>query len=253
MKKLLSVLASGVFIVYFLTFFLSSLYFNWQYARDHGFLSWLFLGEIIATGQAVIWPYSLFIAADSPFDSHYKNVTLAQYTDAEYGYAFQFPSNWKITPSVHKGELGELRVLVKSPDGDVIAVTVSQIDKSISRELFVKSGKGNEVVNAMVEYVIENVYKKPFEEVNVSRMIVKEKRTFSSDLAIKFLVSSVHFVKTDKGEVPMFMAGLHYVPFGKPHLITCMITSTIDPKATSGSEVFERIFSTFHLSDEKSL
>lgn len=32
-------------------------YYNWQYAREHGFMSWLFLGEIIATGKALAWPY----------------------------------------------------------------------------------------------------------------------------------------------------------------------------------------------------
>jgi hypothetical protein len=32
-------------------------YYNWQYAKNHGFVSWLFLGEIVPTAQAVIWPY----------------------------------------------------------------------------------------------------------------------------------------------------------------------------------------------------
>ncbi len=32
-------------------------YFSWQYAKEHGFLSWLFLGEFVPAGQSLIWPY----------------------------------------------------------------------------------------------------------------------------------------------------------------------------------------------------
>ncbi len=34
-------------------------YYNWQYAQENGFLKWLLLGEIVATGRAAAWPYFL--------------------------------------------------------------------------------------------------------------------------------------------------------------------------------------------------
>lgn len=34
-------------------------YFNWQYAKEHGFLSWLLLGEIIPTAKGLLWPLFL--------------------------------------------------------------------------------------------------------------------------------------------------------------------------------------------------
>jgi hypothetical protein len=34
-------------------------YFNWQYAKDNGFMKWLLLGEVAATAKSVIWPYYL--------------------------------------------------------------------------------------------------------------------------------------------------------------------------------------------------
>jgi hypothetical protein len=41
--------------IYFLTvFFLAAPYFNWQYAREHGIVSWIVLGEIVATAKAAI-------------------------------------------------------------------------------------------------------------------------------------------------------------------------------------------------------
>jgi hypothetical protein len=37
-----------------------SLYFNWQYAQEHGFMAWLFFGEVIATLKGVLWPLFIF-------------------------------------------------------------------------------------------------------------------------------------------------------------------------------------------------
>jgi hypothetical protein len=35
-------------------------YFNWRYANENGFFSWVAFGEITATGKAVFWPYFAF-------------------------------------------------------------------------------------------------------------------------------------------------------------------------------------------------
>ncbi len=35
----------------------SGLYFNWTYARDHGFVKWATLGLVVPTAKAVVWPY----------------------------------------------------------------------------------------------------------------------------------------------------------------------------------------------------
>ena len=57
MKKTIEV----VFFIYYAGTGISALYFNWQYANEHGFLAWLFFGELIATAKAFIWPVFLFI------------------------------------------------------------------------------------------------------------------------------------------------------------------------------------------------
>lgn len=59
MKRLGSVLGQLVLTVYFLPVLVLTPYYNWTYAREHGFARWLFLGEIAATARAVIWPYVL--------------------------------------------------------------------------------------------------------------------------------------------------------------------------------------------------
>ena len=37
-----------------------ALYYNWVYAQEHGFVKWLFFGEVLATLKALIWPYFVF-------------------------------------------------------------------------------------------------------------------------------------------------------------------------------------------------
>jgi len=56
-KKPLKELAALALSFYMLSVGLAVPYFNWQYAKRHGFASWLMLGEVVATAQALVWPY----------------------------------------------------------------------------------------------------------------------------------------------------------------------------------------------------
>ena len=44
----------------FLSFFIFAPYYNYQYARTHGFIDWIFFGEIIPTLKAPLFPYFLY-------------------------------------------------------------------------------------------------------------------------------------------------------------------------------------------------
>jgi predicted RNA-binding Zn-ribbon protein involved in translation (DUF1610 family) len=46
-----------VILIYFVGFMVSLPFFNWKFARAHGFLNWLAFGEIVPTAKAFIWPY----------------------------------------------------------------------------------------------------------------------------------------------------------------------------------------------------
>ncbi|MFL6544502.1 MAG: hypothetical protein ACJ8LM_04870 [Candidatus Udaeobacter sp.] len=43
--------------VYGMTCMLAVPYFNWCYAREHGVVSWVFFGEVVATAESLVWPY----------------------------------------------------------------------------------------------------------------------------------------------------------------------------------------------------
>jgi hypothetical protein len=49
------------FGIYGISVAIFALYFNWQWARTHGFMSWLLFGELIATLKAIFWPIYIFL------------------------------------------------------------------------------------------------------------------------------------------------------------------------------------------------
>ncbi len=40
-------------------------YYNWEFAKENGFIKWLLLGEVVATVKASIWPYFVFFQNSS--------------------------------------------------------------------------------------------------------------------------------------------------------------------------------------------
>lgn len=60
MRKLRGAGCLTVFLfIYSLGVCLSLVYFNLEYAREHGFVDWLLLGQVIPCLKSTIWPYYL--------------------------------------------------------------------------------------------------------------------------------------------------------------------------------------------------
>jgi hypothetical protein len=60
-------LLGGLLFLYFVGGTCSATYFNWTYARENGFAAWLFLGQIIPTAKAAVWPYFVFVKKEAPW------------------------------------------------------------------------------------------------------------------------------------------------------------------------------------------
>jgi hypothetical protein len=79
MKKTFRNIGLAVFYIYFLSMMLAVPYFNWGYAKEHGFMSWLVFGEVIATAKSLIWPYYAVVgfgsgrSTETRSDAHYLN------------------------------------------------------------------------------------------------------------------------------------------------------------------------------------
>ncbi len=82
MKQLAQKLVLVAWNIYIIFTVLSVPLFNWRYAREHGFASWIFFGEVVATAKAVAWPYYTVTAlqrrgdnqaSESEIDAHFVN------------------------------------------------------------------------------------------------------------------------------------------------------------------------------------
>lgn len=66
MKNILQSTISAILGFYLITVTLAVPYYNWEYAKKNGFISWLLMGEIVPTLKAVVWPYYAFYNTTKP-------------------------------------------------------------------------------------------------------------------------------------------------------------------------------------------
>ena len=46
-----------LFFIYMIPATYYTFLFNWYFFLDHGFLAWIFFGEVIATFKGLLWPF----------------------------------------------------------------------------------------------------------------------------------------------------------------------------------------------------
>ena len=83
MTKLFQKIGLLIWYAYLVITMLTIPVFNWRYAREHGFVSWLFLGEVVATFKAVVWPYYAITALGGQAGAGDKAMTSEERAFAE--------------------------------------------------------------------------------------------------------------------------------------------------------------------------
>ena len=202
-----------------------------------------------------IWPsaaapvYGWVLAADPDQKGVTEATRLVEYTDTEYSYGFQYPSDWKLQKPSSQGQAGEVRVLVQSPRwGTYMLTTVGRIgNKPLSKEKVEANPNRDAAVNAMIESTVEEIYKKTSQQIGASSMTVHEKRAVPSAEGLAFYIATEHVVNTANKTLSMGVAGLHVIPFGKDYLINFVMIAPLDPNATAENELLKRIFNSFRL------
>ena len=61
MKEKIKTIGYGIFAIYGIGVLIFGTYFEWLYAKEHGFIAWLLLGWLIPLLKAIIWPIYLFL------------------------------------------------------------------------------------------------------------------------------------------------------------------------------------------------
>ncbi len=168
---------------------------------------------------------------------------MLEYTDNKYDYSFQFPSNWKTQKIIEKDDFGEIRVLLQGPRASSIMVLVDPLEKVITKKEFRKNPDKNKWVQQMINYTVDQIYRKSSKRMNASKMIVVEKQIRPSKVGIQFYISTLHVING----VPLGLAGLHAIPYGKDHVIGFVMSSILDRRTMENNATFKRIFNSFRL------
>jgi hypothetical protein len=191
----------------------------------------------ILAGAALLVCATAF-AADRPIE----------YQDNQYQFAFSYPQDWKLEKAVSGNEYGETRALVRHPSRPIYAMAaVRQLGKAVTKEQYDANPKRDEIVNSMMLFTMEKVYKKVSQKIGAERIVVTEKKIIPSDVGIIFFVSTLQ----TKGTVPMVVFGLHAVPFAKPYIISLIMVSPVGKTAVVDYETVTMVFNSFHLLGEK--
>jgi hypothetical protein len=77
MKQTFLNIIGFAFYIYVMSMTFAAPYYNWQYAKENGFVNWLFFGEVVATAKSLIWPYYAVVGFSSEqahhTDLHFAN------------------------------------------------------------------------------------------------------------------------------------------------------------------------------------
>ena len=173
---------------------------------------------------------------------------VAELTDNELNYVFQFPLDWtmKQPPPNHEGDLGEFRVFIQGPRA-TLTVLIGKIGKSVSEAAYRSNPNSDRLVKSLLDLTVEQ-YKKISKSLHASRMTVNETKVMLSNKGIRFYITTTHFID-DKP--PMIILGTHLLPFDKPYMIVFMMNILVDKRLKEDQKIYDNIFNSFHLIGEQ--
>ena len=82
-------------------------YFNWRFAKDNGFIAWLFLGEIVPTAKGLVWPFFVFKTSD--VDRQRASVHTLENILTIRQKALELSAQWHDKPSIPQDVLGQMK------------------------------------------------------------------------------------------------------------------------------------------------
>jgi hypothetical protein len=187
----------------------------------------------------------LFLAAG--IEDAWSDPASLQYHDSEYGFAFQFPAEWRLQTQVETSSLGKVRALVKHPTKPIFfAAVVGQLGTSVSKAAFANNPNSKQIVAGMIDFTIDEVYKKAAQSQNFKNIKVTDTQQVSSVAAIEFYIATFSIFENSV----VSMAGLHAVPFEKPYMVSFIEVSPVDPEAAADNDLLRRTFNSFHIDGE---
>jgi hypothetical protein len=173
-------------------------------------------------------------------------IEVRQFHDKEYGYEFQYPTNWKIRPLPEGQANNAVRVMLQGPNAGSFTVVIDKV-KTLKKSDFVDPSERTRRVDEMMQQTIAQIYRSISASIKALKMKVGERRDLSNEFGVKFYIATLHTMKEGK---PIIVAGIHSFPFDKDYSINFTMTTFWDPAAAQENEMMTGVFNSFRLRGE---
>jgi hypothetical protein len=194
--------------------------------------------------RLVLWLWAGFFAvAQAHAQSGVK-----QYWDKDYGYEFAYPAAWAMQEFPEGETNRDMRVLLHGPNGSSFMVVVEKLDKPVTRQEFEANPDKHGFVETLMQQTVADVYTPVSRNLKALNMKVGALTDLTSDLAIKYYISTLHRMKSGR---PIIVAGIHAIPFSKNYRIDFIMTAFWEKSAEKQNDTLKTVFNSFRLIGEK--
>lgn len=168
------------------------------------------------------------------------------YTDPQYHFTFQYPSEWTRDDTPKPGSGGETRVVVRDPQSPARSIiSIGKVDTVFSKTQFESSPDKDRIVESMIDLAVKQIYQRTAQEMQATKMMVGSKQPMPSIGGIKFYISTAQVIAGDT----VVIAGTHIIPFDQPYMVTFMMISPF--KISSADQgIINKVFNSFRLLSE---
>src|SRR5262245_50637866 len=148
-----------------------------------------------------------------------------RFTDQEYNYTFQYPSDWKLERTPATDHTKRTRVEVTGPHF-AFSVDLTFGVGPISKEQVLQDSNRNETTLGFCRITTNDVYKRRVESVGGQKFKVTDQKAAESDMSLRWYIET--FFTSKKGN-SMMLCGIHAYPYGKPYIVNLMMVVPVTP------------------------
>lgn len=198
------------------------------------------------TAKAIFWLVTVLSALTAAASAQPK---FEEFYDKDYGYWFRYPAGWALHKLPEGEAIGDIRAMLQGPSGSSFMVIVEKSGNTITRRDNEAAGERQARIEALISQTIEQVYKNVAQNIKAVAMTVGERRDISTDVAIKFYISTLDKMADGK---PIIVAGIHAFPFGKDYAVNFIMSAVQEGIPTKEQETLIAVFNSFRLLGEGS-
>ena len=172
----------------------------------------------------------------------------ARFTDKEYNYTFQYPSDWKLEKPTATDRTNRTRVQVTGPRFR-FSVDLTHDLPPITKEQVLKMSHRSEITLGLCRITTNNLRKR-VDSIGGQDFKVTDQKTTETDSSLRWYIEA--FFKSKKGN-GMMSCGVHALPYGKPYIVNLTMVVPFTPFIREDANIVVNIVNSMHFIGEKPL